>query len=446
MRQQTESTEDLCPDKASWSVSHVISWLRAVLHEKYPDDRFDELSDRFARHKIDGSVLVELSAKEWKEAVPLIGPRKVLLRHFLQLEGTALPGSRSHSQDFGVAQPKKGKHRVQSRVQATHAMMSANRSQATTVALIPSEAPGPAHRGDAEERPPEPATGPRPGEAAGTDTLVFKPSLRGPGPMSMPSFGAGSPAPQPLLSGGTWQPPSTHGQFARLLRRRLSSKMYDPEAEQTPSGVPAAEAPPPPAPVPTSPNYTPPRVYFAGEDPPADAVPPPPPPPAPPVANPPGTLPDDAPSPGSSSRGLLSTSASTLQQSAPLKLASFLETKRPGEAKECVMMMPDTARPGANAAPNTPQSFAALQDDGAGMRLFGRSAFCNLPVVDCGYLPDKWAQLPWHQRLLFKVRRSWCKALFFLDTLFRRMLSGQVASALPALCIQGGRVVEPSCT
>ena len=58
------------------------------------------------------------------------------------------------------------------------------------------------------------------------------------------------------------------------------------------------------------------------------------------------------------------------------------------------------------------------------MRLFDRSAFCNLPVVDCGYLPHKWTELSWHARMRFKIRRSCCRAIFFLDTVFH-MLGGK---------------------
>ena len=55
------------------------------------------------------------------------------------------------------------------------------------------------------------------------------------------------------------------------------------------------------------------------------------------------------------------------------------------------------------------------------MQHFKRSAFSNLPVVDCGYIPHHLASLSWAGRALFNAGRSCAMSLFFLDTLFHML-------------------------
>ena len=59
--------------------------------------------------------------------------------------------------------------------------------------------------------------------------------------------------------------------------------------------------------------------------------------------------------------------------------------------------------------------------EGAKLQHFKRSAFSNLPVVDCGYMPHQLAKLSWGARALFKFCRSCAMSLFFLDTLFHML-------------------------
>ena len=406
-------------------------------------------------------------SQEWKEAIPLLGPRKVLLHDFQQLHG---PPPSSYTPGATILKPQKVKPRVtfstpMSRLQATHAMISANnrdannRDGATSAtsanreampsraqtnpatisannrdgATIPANHTQPmtsrAHAthamrsannrdtnnngamisanrtepmtsrvqatpakinnrdettmpiGDDDTTRTEPMASPhqsameekpqqtsnpeaRASDCTMTDTLVFKPSSKSSRlPMSMapknvPSFGFGSLAKKPpsgvsqhlptsrKTSTTIVGPPATHGHFARLLLRRFSggrpletSHDTEPEQQQLSHDVEGLHRPQHSTPSARDTILPPPlerpQLYISEETPPQAPLPQQPPPTTPTIDEPPTP---DAPSPASSGAQL--SVNDNLDRVGSVNLATFLEAKRPGEAKECVMMMP----------------------------------------------------------------------------------------------------------
>ena len=339
---------DLPPDVTSWSVSDVSVWLKAVLQQKYPEHSFEDLSSNVLRHMIDGPVLLQLSMKEWKEAIPLLGPRKTLLVGVRGLQ--AQGGGRARAHDVVRA--------TQTQLRVVKAMSAA---------------------------PPPP---PPPADYAHCTSSSF---------VRRVSAGPRVHAPRSALA--------THGTFTRALLRRASREESPRPAGAATAGVhlPYASA-----------AASSPRLLVA-EASPASRAPLPRPPsmegplPAPAAA---GSQPCGAagvPEPlRSPSHGRIQEEA--LDASGGNRVPSvrdFVRVKRPDLVKESVVLVPSRS----------------LDDltEGADMPLFSRSAFCNLPVVDCGFVPLGFEQLPWHARAWFNLRHTCCKGLFFVDTIFHML-------------------------
>ena len=83
-------------------------------------------------------------------------------------------------------------------------------------------------------------------------------------------------------------------------------------------------------------------------------------------------------------------------------VADFLSHKRPGEQREAIMMIPR-------------QADSIFEDS---VHLFRRSAFCNLPLVDCGYEPYGFLAMSSLERWRYHVKHFLCQLLFFTDTIF----------------------------
>ena len=69
-----------------WTRQDVRCWCEATLATRFPGDCFVSLLTAVETfHLIDGHVLLQLTAAEWREAVPSIGARKALLEGLAEL-------------------------------------------------------------------------------------------------------------------------------------------------------------------------------------------------------------------------------------------------------------------------------------------------------------------------------------------------------------------------
>ena len=61
------------------------------------------------------------------------------------------------------------------------------------------------------------------------------------------------------------------------------------------------------------------------------------------------------------------------------------------------------------------------EDGGHAIQFFKRSAFSNLPIIDCEYIPYEFERLNWVDRWMFYSKRFACRSIFFLDTIFHML-------------------------
>ena len=99
------------PDVHLWTPSDVINWCRSTLDQRYPGVSFAQMLDTWEHlHLIDGPVLLQMDALEWKEAVPSIGARR-LLRKEVGALGGGRRGSRKLSDVGGFDAGRRGSGR-----------------------------------------------------------------------------------------------------------------------------------------------------------------------------------------------------------------------------------------------------------------------------------------------------------------------------------------------
>ena len=100
------------PDVHLWTLSDVINWCRSTLDQRYPGVSFAQMLDTWEQlHLIDGPVLLQMDALEWKEAVPSIGARRLLRKEVGALD-TDRRGSRKLSDVGGFDADRRGSRRV----------------------------------------------------------------------------------------------------------------------------------------------------------------------------------------------------------------------------------------------------------------------------------------------------------------------------------------------
>ena len=99
------------PDVHLWTPSDVINWCRSTLDQRYPGVSFAQMLDTWEQlHLIDGPLLLQMDALEWKEAVPSIGARRLLRREVGALGGGRAGSRRGSEVEFDAG--RRGSRRV----------------------------------------------------------------------------------------------------------------------------------------------------------------------------------------------------------------------------------------------------------------------------------------------------------------------------------------------
>ena len=422
--------DDLPPDPNKWTGPQVLTWCRSVLMQRFPPQKCSELLAEIEKHLLDGPLLLEMAPDDWKELVPYLGPRKVLMKEFHGVSGVL---------DSGMAPRAATAHQLRVHLQRVQSLRSLRRqSNANSLAAFGRQAAQPKTEVDAESLPDSPSAAQMiaarmPRQMASRDSRrgsLFPHATDGPGRRGSIASTVLSARPRNITA---------------PMRRRVSStpSLYDvpDEADEVHSARPSTGTPP--AKVKRSKQkYAPrkwsttssmesgdvddsvPSVVVSREStasltsasevtvfrpPEADDMPQRPGAGSPKWAQRRGDV-DDVPGAGPDMLVPLRDGGS---RSPSVK--EMLAHNRAGEAKETFVMMPrdeDAANP-PRARAATPSLYAAM------MR---QSALSHLPIIEYHY---NWhsllAERHWYERIAVHLCHLWCRLVMFLNCLRNMM-------------------------